>query len=91
MFKWTAGILSTVPIDYLKPILFHLMGPLAREMSTIEVSNAPLRQLSKEVASIIKKNIGPDDYTKLLSRAQTRLDVRRAERKKIRSQQVNIF
>jgi U3 small nucleolar RNA-associated protein 20 len=84
-----AGVIATIEIDSLKPILFHFMSPLVREMATIEESNAPLRQLAKEVATMIKKKINIEDYTRLLSQTQQKLDTKRAERRKIRSQQVN--
>ncbi|XP_015126374.1 small subunit processome component 20 homolog [Diachasma alloeum] len=87
-FKWTAGVVTTIPIEpYLKPILFQLMSPLVREMMTTEESNAPLRQLSKEVGRMIKKRIDDDEYAKLLARVQQKLDVKRAERKKTLTQQ----
>uniref|UniRef100_A0A0C9R5L4 UTP20 protein n=1 Tax=Fopius arisanus TaxID=64838 RepID=A0A0C9R5L4_9HYME len=82
-FKWTAGLVTTIPVDpYLKSILFQLMSPLVREMMTTEESNAPLRQLSKEVGRMIKKRIEDDEYSKLLAKVQQKLDVKRAERKK---------
>lgn len=90
VFKWMAGVVATIEFDKLKPILFHFMSPLVREMATIEESNAPLRQLAKGVATMIKKKLGVEEYTGLLSKAQRRLDTRRAEKKKVRLQQVNI-
>lgn len=75
-------------IEALKPILFHFMSPLVREIASIEESNAPLRQLAKEVAAMIKKKTNVEEYGRLLSQAQQRLDTRRAERKKVQSQQV---
>ena len=65
------------------------MSPLVREMATIEESNAPLRQLAKEVATMIKKKIDVDDYSRILTEAQQKLDVRRAEKKAVRSREVN--
>lgn len=90
-FKWTAGIIKTISVEpYLKPILFQIMSPLVREMTTTEESNAPLRQLSKEVAKMIKNRIDDDEYMKLLAKVQQKLDIRRAERKKTHTQQVNL-
>ena len=66
------------------------MSPLAREMATIEESNAPLRQLAKEVATMIKKKTDAEEYARLLSQAQKRLNIRRAERRRTRVQQVYI-
>ncbi|KAK0177605.1 hypothetical protein PV328_001642 [Microctonus aethiopoides] len=87
-FKWTAGIIKTISVEpYLKPILFQIMSPLVREMTTTEESNAPLRQLSKEVAKMIKNRIDDEEYMKLLAKVQQKLDIRRAERKKTHTQQ----
>lgn len=89
VFKCMAGIIATIEIEKLKPILFHIMSPLVREMSTTDESNAPLRQLAKEVATMIKKKTSLEEYSRLLSHAQQRLDTRRTERKRARLQQVN--
>jgi len=91
MFKFIAGIITTVPIEYLNAILFNIMSPLVREMTTTEETNAELRQLAKEVATIIKKSIGNEEYIKLLNRVQQKLDIKKAERRKVRAQQVNLF
>ncbi|XP_035727395.1 small subunit processome component 20 homolog isoform X1 [Vespa mandarinia] len=88
VFKWIAGILATIPIEELDTLLFNLMSPLVREMSTTEESNAPLRQLAKEVASMIKKQIGIEEYARLLSKVQQKLDSKKTERRKIRKQQL---
>lgn len=88
MFKCIAGIVATVPAEYLKAILFSIMSPLVREIVTTERSNVELHQLAKEVASMIKKSIGNEEYTKLLNRVQQKLDIKRAERKRVRAQQV---
>ncbi|XP_012535697.1 small subunit processome component 20 homolog [Monomorium pharaonis] len=87
MFKFIAGVVTTVPMEYLNVILFNIMSPLVREMSTTEETNAELRQLAKEVAAMIKKSIGNEDYVKLLNRVQQKLNVKKAERKKARAQQ----
>lgn len=63
------------------------MSPIVREMSTTEEHNAPLRRLAKEAATMIKKRTN-ERYTTLLSRVQQKLDIKKAERRKIRTQQV---
>ncbi|KAG5310535.1 UTP20 protein, partial [Acromyrmex insinuator] len=87
MFKFIAGVVTTVPIEYLNAILFNIMSPLVREMTTTEETNAELRQLAKEVATIIKKSIGNEEYIKLLNQVQQKLDIKKAERRKVRAQQ----
>lgn len=89
MFKCIAGIVTTVPVEYLNTILFSIMSPLVRELATTEASNADIRRLAKEVTSMIKKTIGNEEYVKLLNRVQQKLDIKKAERKRVRAQQVN--
>lgn len=91
VFKSIAGIVTTVPMEYLNTILFNIMSPLVREMATTEETNAELRRLAKEVAAIIKKAIGNEEYVKLLNRVQQKLDIKKAERRRVRAQQVNSF
>ncbi|XP_067207673.1 small subunit processome component 20 homolog isoform X2 [Linepithema humile] len=86
VFKFIAGIVATVPMEHLNVILFNIMSPLVREIAT-EETNVELRRLGKEVTSMIKKSIGNEEYAKLLSRVQQKLDIKRAERKRIRVQQ----
>lgn len=86
VFKWIAGVAVALDMDKLSPVLHHLLGPLVREMITTEEKNAPLRQLAKEVSNIIKKKIGMEQYTNLLSKLQETLSVKRAERKRARTQ-----
>lgn len=91
MFKFIAGVVTTVPTEYLNAILFNIMSPLVREMATTEETNIELRRLAKEVAAMIKKSIGNEEYVKLLNRVQQKLDIKKAERRKVRAQQVNSF
>ncbi|XP_031840626.2 small subunit processome component 20 homolog [Nomia melanderi] len=85
-FKWVAGVVATIPIEELEPVLFSIMSPIVREMSTTEEHNAPLRRLAKEAATMIKKRTN-ERYTTLLSRVQQKLDIKKTERRKTRTQQ----
>ncbi|XP_077259186.1 small subunit processome component 20 homolog [Temnothorax americanus] len=87
MFKFIAGIVTTVPMECLNAILFNIMSPLVREMTTTEETNAELRRLAKEVATMIKKSLGNEEYVKLLNRVQQKLDIKKAERRRVRAQQ----
>ncbi|XP_011858769.1 PREDICTED: small subunit processome component 20 homolog [Vollenhovia emeryi] len=88
MFKFIAGVVTTVPVEYLNiAILCNIMSPLVREMTTTEETYAELRRLAKEVATMIKKSIGNDEYVKLLNRVQQKLDIKKAEKRKKRAQQ----
>ncbi|KAF3425764.1 hypothetical protein E2986_10060 [Frieseomelitta varia] len=86
-FKWVAGILATIPMEYLNVILVNIMSPIVREISATEEKITTLRRLAKEAAAMIKKRLGNEEYTRLFSRIQQNLDIKKAERKKIRTQQ----
>lgn len=88
-FKFIAGVVTTIPMEYLNAILFSIMSPLVREIAITEETNVELRRLAKEVLVMIKKSIGNEEYVKLLNRVQQKLDIKRAERRKVRAQQVN--
>lgn len=89
VFKFIAGVVTTIPMEYLNVILFNIMSPLVREIAITEETNVELRRLAKEVVGMIKKSIGNEEYVKLLNRVQQKLDIKRAERRKVRTQQVN--
>jgi len=76
-------------MEHLNAILFSITSPLVREIATTEEANAGLRRLAKEVAGMIKKSIGNEEYVKLINKIQQKLDIKKAERKKVRAQQVN--
>ncbi|XP_026828311.1 small subunit processome component 20 homolog [Ooceraea biroi] len=87
VFKFIAGVVATIPTEHLNAILFSITSPLVREIATTEEANAELRRLAKEVATMIKKAIGNEEYAKLVNRVQQKLNIKRAERKKARAQQ----
>ncbi|KMR04659.1 small subunit processome component 20-like protein [Lasius niger] len=87
VFKFIAGVVTTIPMEYLNVILFNIMSPLVREIAITEETNVELRRLAKEVVGMIKKSIGNEEYVKLLNRVQQKLDIKRAERRKVRTQQ----
>ncbi|XP_056635303.1 small subunit processome component 20 homolog isoform X1 [Diorhabda sublineata] len=86
VFKWIAGVATALETENILPILHHLVGPLVREMATTEEKNAPLRQLAKEVSNFLKTKVGVDVYTETLLKQQQNLSVKRAERKRSRTQ-----
>lgn len=89
VFQYFGGIIMEIPMESLYAELYSIMSPLVREITIIEETNIKLRQLAKQVLDEIKKSIGNEEYTKLLSKIQQNLNTKKAERKKARSQQVN--
>ncbi|XP_076264086.1 small subunit processome component 20 homolog isoform X2 [Rhynchophorus ferrugineus] len=86
VFKWIAGIVTVLDTDNVKPILHHLVAPLVRELISTDEKNAPIRQLAKEVSKHLKGKIGVELYTQTLQSLQQNLEVKRAERKRSRTQ-----
>lgn len=86
VFKWIAGIVTLIDAEKIKQILHHLLAPIVRELGTTEESNSELRQLAKEVGNLLKKKVGTELYISTMSKLQTQLNVRRAERKRERVQ-----
>ncbi|XP_076242844.1 small subunit processome component 20 homolog [Calliopsis andreniformis] len=86
-FKWVAGAVATIPMEYLNTVLFNIMTPIVREISAAGEPSTGLRRLAKEAATMIKKSLGSEEYARLMSRVQQNLDIKKAERRKIRTQQ----
>ncbi|CAG9859449.1 unnamed protein product [Phyllotreta striolata] len=86
VFKWIAGVSVTLDLENILPVAHHLLAPLVRELGTTEEKNAPLRHLAKEVANLVKEKIGADVYSEVLLKQQQHLSVKRAERKRTRTQ-----
>uniref|UniRef100_A0A6P7FQB3 Small subunit processome component 20 homolog n=1 Tax=Diabrotica virgifera virgifera TaxID=50390 RepID=A0A6P7FQB3_DIAVI len=86
VFKWIAGVAAAVETENVLPILHHLVAPLVRELATTEEKNAPLRHLSKEVSNLIKAKVGVEKYTETITKQQQHLSIKRAERKRSRTQ-----
>ncbi|CAK9797535.1 Small subunit processome component 20 homolog [Anthophora quadrimaculata] len=86
-FKWVAGVVATISMEYLNVVLFNIMSPIVREMSITEDKNVSLRRLAKEAATMIKKRLGGEEYNRLLSQIQQKLDIKKAKRRKMRTQQ----
>ncbi|XP_048263672.1 small subunit processome component 20 homolog isoform X2 [Bombus terrestris] len=86
-FKWVGAVVATIPMEYLNVVLFNIMSPIVREISTTEEQNTTLRRLAKEASVMIKKRLDSEEYTRLLSRIQQNLDIKKAERKMMRTQQ----
>lgn len=86
VFKWIAGVCTALELDNILPIIHHLISPLVRELTTTEEKNAPLRHLAKEVSSLIKAKVGVDVYGNVLLKQQQSLSIKRAERKRSRTQ-----
>ncbi|PNF32118.1 hypothetical protein B7P43_G02845 [Cryptotermes secundus] len=90
VFKWIGAIVLDLGRDGLSPLADQLLAPLVRELVRTDESDSgkELCQLAKEVSDLIKKKLGMEVYMQHLSRLQINLAARRADRKKLRAQEV---
>lgn len=91
VFKWIGAIVLDLGRDGLPPLAYQLLAPLSRELVRTDESDSgkELCQLAKEVSDLIKKKLGTEAYMRHLSRLQINLAARRADRKKLRVQEVS--
>ncbi|XP_031356227.1 small subunit processome component 20 homolog [Photinus pyralis] len=85
VFKWIAAVVSVLEDDAVSSVAHHLLAPLAREMRTAD-TDAALKQLAKEVSTMLKNKLGIETYTSILAAIEQSADVRKAERKRERAQ-----
>jgi hypothetical protein len=92
VFKWIGAIVLDLGRDGLPPLAYQLLAPLARELVRTDESDSgkELCQLAKQVSDLIKKKLGMEVYMRHLSRLQINLSARRADRKKLRAQEVSL-
>ncbi|KAK4873532.1 hypothetical protein RN001_015561 [Aquatica leii] len=86
VFKWIAAVATVLELPAVLSVLHHLLAPLVRELVTTDESNAPLRQLAKEVSTLLKNCVGIEVYTSTLAKVEQRVELKRSERKRERTQ-----
>ncbi|XP_068147999.1 small subunit processome component 20 homolog [Drosophila tropicalis] len=88
LFTVIEGLSTLLSVDAVTKLAPALLQALVREMSEEDQNvDADLRQLALTVGSRLRKRIGSDIYDKLRNSVQTKLMVRRAERRKAVAQE----
>lgn len=83
LFTLIEGLSTLLSVDALTRLVPSLLQTLVREMSEEDQNVDPkLRQLALRVGSRLRKRIGSETYDKVRNVVQTKLMVRRAERRK---------
>lgn len=90
-FNWMAALVVKLEPPTLQPLLPLIMAPIVRELTMPENEDSTLKKVAKEVANFVKKRIGSEEYNRLLNSLTTKLQVRRAERKKEKAQLVSQY
>ncbi|EDW32390.1 GL10453 [Drosophila persimilis] len=88
MFTLIEALSTLLSVEAVTRLAPALLQTLVREMSEEDQNvDAELRQLALRVGSRLRKRIGADIYDKLRNAVQTKLMVRRAERRKAVAQE----
>ncbi|XP_073974567.1 small subunit processome component 20 homolog isoform X2 [Rhodnius prolixus] len=83
-FNWIAAVAVKLLREELEPIASSLLFPLVREMSLVEDNS--LKKSAKEAASYVKSKLGNDTYQSLVADITRVLEIKKADRRKERSQ-----
>lgn len=86
-FNWIAAVAVKLLREELEPIASSLLFPLVREMSLVEDNS--LKKSAKEAASYVKSKLGNDTYQSLVADITRVLEIKKADRRKERSQLVS--
>ncbi|XP_028163642.1 small subunit processome component 20 homolog [Ostrinia furnacalis] len=81
---WT-HLISSLETDDLNKIIDVILPPIVRELSVGDVGApaSPVKQLAGRLGKKLRRKIGDIEYGKLVAEVQTRLNIRRVERKKV--------
>jgi len=83
VFNCFEGFIALLDIDTINKLAFNILSPLIREMNEDDQNiDSKLRQLALRVGSKLRKRIGSDIYDKIRTEVQTKLMIKRAERRK---------
>lgn len=88
MFTLVEALSTLLSVESVTRLAPSLLQALVREMSEEDQNvDAELRQQALRVGSRLRKRIGAEVYDKLRNAVQTKLMVRRAERRKVVAQE----
>lgn len=78
-------VISFLEADDVNNVIDVILPPIVRELSTGDAATPATvaKQLAGRLGKKLRRKIGDIEYSKLVADAQTRLNVRRAERKKV--------
>ncbi|XP_075229923.1 small subunit processome component 20 homolog [Lycorma delicatula] len=88
VFHWMAAIALKLKQESLLPVVPHIIAPIVREMNMGDEGAPTLKQIAKEASGYVKRKIGSEEFNRLITNYTSRLDIKRAIRKKERAQQV---
>ena len=81
---WT-HVISLLEDDDVNKIVDVILPPIVRELSTGDAATpaTAAKQLAGRLGKKLRRKIGEIEYSKLVAEAQMKLNIKRAERKKV--------
>ncbi|XP_026487160.2 small subunit processome component 20 homolog [Vanessa tameamea] len=84
VFTMWLHVISSLSPEEILTIIDVFLPPIVRELSTGEgMAATPAKQLAGRLGKKLRRKIGDIEYSKMAAEAQTRLNIKRAERKKL--------
>ncbi|KAJ2937884.1 hypothetical protein O0L34_g18707 [Tuta absoluta] len=85
IFTMWQHVISSLETEDISKIIDVILPPIVRELSTGDplAPASPVKQLANRLGKKLRRKIGDIEYSKLVAEAQTKLNVKRAERKKV--------
>lgn len=88
VFNWIEGLSLLISKESLIKLTPYVLAPLVREMAEDDITVDPeIRQLAIQIGNRIRKKIGVDEYNSQRIKIQTKLNIKRAERKRVIAQE----
>lgn len=88
-FNFAAAVSLKLSQEELSPLALQLLKPIARQLN-VDDEDPNLKRSAREAANYIRKKIGADLYNETMAKLSNLMDVKRAERKKQRTQLVKL-
>ncbi|CAH2234809.1 jg13226 [Pararge aegeria aegeria] len=83
IFTMWMHFISSMETDEINTIIDVILPVIVRELSTGDGPSSIAKQLAGRLGKKLRRKVGEIEYSKMAAEVQTRLNVRRAERKKI--------
>lgn len=76
-------VISALESDEINSIIDVILPAIVRELSTGDGPSSVAKQLAGRLGKKLRRKVGEIEYSKLAADVQSRLNVKRAERKKV--------
>ncbi|XP_041978665.1 small subunit processome component 20 homolog [Aricia agestis] len=83
IFTMWQHVISSFETADIQRVVDVILPPIVRELSTGEGAASPAKQLAGRLGKKLRRKLGDIEFSKMAADVQTKLNIRRAERKKV--------